>query len=171
MESLDLLLGGFAIALTPTNLGFAFAGCMLGTMVGVLPGFGPSAGTAVLVPMTFALDPTSAIIMLAAIYYGAMYGGTITSVLLNTPGEAASAITCLDGYQMQREAFRSGLAIAGDRVVCRWSLPPCLAWCWCLAVARLPCTSAEEFSRSCARTELVPVWPAVSLRGLVSAVH
>ena len=67
MESFDLLLGGFAIALTPTNLGFAFAGCMLGTLVGVLPGFGPSAGTAVLIPVTFVLEPISAIIMLAAI--------------------------------------------------------------------------------------------------------
>jgi putative tricarboxylic transport membrane protein len=111
VESLDLLLGGFAIALTPTNLGFAFAGCMLGTLVGVLPGFGPSAGTAVLIPVTFALDPISAIIMLTAIYYGAMYGGTITSVLLNTPGEAASAITCLDGYQMAKKG-RAGAALA-----------------------------------------------------------
>ncbi len=111
MESLDLLFAGFAVALSPTNLGFAFAGCMLGTMVGVLPGFGPSAGTAVLIPVTFALDPISAIIMLTAIYYGAMYGGTITSVLLNTPGEAASAITCLDGYQMAKQG-RAGAALA-----------------------------------------------------------
>jgi putative tricarboxylic transport membrane protein len=111
MESFDLLMNGFAIALSPTNLGFALAGCMLGTIVGVLPGFGPSAGTAVLVPVTFALDPISAIIMLAAIYYGAMYGGTITSVLLNTPGEAASAITCLDGYQMAKKG-RAGAALA-----------------------------------------------------------
>lgn len=80
-------------------------------MIGVLPGLGPAAGTAILIPMTAALDPTGSIIMLAAIYYGAMYGGTITSVLLNTPGEAASAITCLDGYAMAKKG-RAGAALS-----------------------------------------------------------
>jgi putative tricarboxylic transport membrane protein len=84
---------------------------MLGTLIGVLPGIGPAAGTAILIPVTVALDPTAAIIMLAAIYYGAMYGGTITSVLINTPGEAASAITCLDGYEMAKQG-RAGAALA-----------------------------------------------------------
>ncbi|WP_306222872.1 tripartite tricarboxylate transporter permease [Bosea beijingensis] len=111
MDTLSLLLGGFATVLQPSNLGFAFLGCLLGTMVGVLPGIGPAAGTAILIPVTSALDPTGSIIMLAAIYYGAMYGGTITSVLVNTPGEAASAVTCLDGYQMAR-AGRAGPALA-----------------------------------------------------------
>jgi len=99
LESLQLLLNGFGVALQPTYLLYALAGCTLGTLIGVLPGIGPAAGTAMLIPATVAMDPTPAIIMLAAIYYGAMYGGTITSVLINTPGEAASAITCLDGYQ------------------------------------------------------------------------
>ena len=94
MESLWLLAGGFATALQPANLAFAFAGCLMGTLIGVLPGIGPAAGTAMLIPVVGALDPTGSIIMLAAIYYGAMYGGTITSVLANTPGEAASAVTC-----------------------------------------------------------------------------
>ena len=111
MESLWLLAGGFATALQPANLAFAFAGCLMGTLIGVLPGIGPAAGTAMLIPVVGALDPTGSIIMLAAIYYGAMYGGTITSVLANTPGEAASAVTCIDGYAMAR-AGRAGPALA-----------------------------------------------------------
>jgi putative tricarboxylic transport membrane protein len=110
MEGLQFLLNGFAGALTPANLLFAFIGCVLGTMIGVLPGLGPAAGTAILIPLTFKLDATGAIIMLAAIYYGAMYGGTITSVLINVPGEAASVVTCLDGYQMARQG-RAGTAL------------------------------------------------------------
>ncbi|WIY52732.1 tripartite tricarboxylate transporter permease [Devosia sp. YIM 151766] len=111
METLSLFLGGFATVLQPSYLGFALIGCILGTMVGVLPGIGPAAGTAILIPITAVMDPTGSIIMLAAIYYGAMYGGTITSVLINTPGEAASAVTCLDGYQMAKQG-RAGPALA-----------------------------------------------------------
>lgn len=111
MESLQLLLEGFGAALQPTYLLYALVGCTLGTLIGVLPGIGPAAGTAMLIPVTLNMNPTAAIIMLAAIYYGAMYGGTITSVLINTPGEAASAITCLDGYQMARQG-RAGTALA-----------------------------------------------------------
>lgn len=111
MESFQLLMGGFATALQPTNLIFAIMGCFLGTLIGVLPGIGPAAGTAILIPVTFVLDPTPAIIMLAAIYYGAMYGGTITSVLVNVPGEAASAITCIEGYAMAKQG-RAGPALA-----------------------------------------------------------
>ena len=92
------------------NLLFATIGCILGTLIGVLPGLGPAAGTALLIPITFKLDPTAAIIMLAAIYYGAMYGGTITSVLINVPGEAASVVTCLDGYEMAKQG-RAGAAL------------------------------------------------------------
>jgi putative tricarboxylic transport membrane protein len=111
MNTLDLLLAGLANAATPTYLMFAVVGCALGTLIGVLPGLGPSAGTAILIPLTFSLDPTGAIIMLAAIYYGAMYGGTITSVLINVPGEAASVITCIDGNAMARQG-RAGAALA-----------------------------------------------------------
>ena len=100
----------FPSPLAPTNLLYAFIGCVLGTLIGVLPGLGPAAGTAILIPVTFSLDPIGAIIMLAAIYYGAMYGGTITSVLVNVPGEAASVITCLDGYQMAKQG-RAGPAL------------------------------------------------------------
>src|SRR5215218_5130212 len=111
MESLGHLLSGFAAALSWYYLLYALAGCILGTLIGVLPGLGPAAGTAILIPLTFSLDPTGAIIMLSAIYYGAMYGGTITSVLINVPGEAASVITCIDGYQMAKQG-RAGSALA-----------------------------------------------------------
>lgn len=111
MDSVQHLLAGFASALSFSNLAFALIGCVLGTLIGVLPGLGPAAGTAILIPLTFSLDPTGAIIMLSAIYYGAMYGGTITSVLINVPGEAASVITCIDGYQMAKQG-RAGQALA-----------------------------------------------------------
>ncbi len=110
MDALQYWLQGFSVATLPLNLLYAFIGCVLGTLIGVLPGLGPAAGTAILIPVTFNLDPIGAIIMLAAIYYGAMYGGTITSVLVNVPGEAASVITCLDGYQMAKQG-RAGPAL------------------------------------------------------------
>ena len=110
MDTLQLLLNGFVAAMSPVNLLFAVIGCILGTLIGVLPGVGPAAGTAILIPLTFKLDPTGGIIMLCAIYYGAMYGGTITSVLLNVPGEAASVVTCIDGYQMAKQG-RGGTAL------------------------------------------------------------
>src|SRR6186997_3412751 len=102
---------GLAAAMSLQNLLFALIGCILGTLIGVLPGLGPAAGTAILIPLTFKLDPTGAIIMLSAIYYGAMYGGTITSVLMNVPGEGASAVTCIDGFQMAKRG-RAGAALA-----------------------------------------------------------
>lgn len=104
------LLNGFAAVLTPQNLMLVLAGCLLGTLIGVLPGVGPVAGTAILIPLTMDLDPAGAIIMLAAIFYGSQYGGTITSVLINTPGEAASAITCIDGYEMTKQG-KAGVAL------------------------------------------------------------
>src|SRR4029078_4390527 len=91
---------GFSIALTPFNLMMAVAGVLVGMLIGALPGVGPPSGVALLLPLTFGMEPTSGIIMLAAMYAGTMYGGTITSVLINTPGESASVVTCLDGYQM-----------------------------------------------------------------------
>ncbi|MBM7691704.1 putative tricarboxylic transport membrane protein [Peribacillus deserti] len=110
MDSLGFLLSGFETALTWQNLVFCLVGVTVGMLVGVLPGLGPSAGTAVLIPLTFALEPISAIVMLSGIYYGAMYGGTITSVLINTPGEASSVITCLDGHPMAKQG-RAGTAL------------------------------------------------------------
>jgi putative tricarboxylic transport membrane protein len=101
---------GFAVALKPANLALCFAGCLWGTIVGVLPGLGPLTGLALLLPLTFHLDPASAIIMLAGIFYGAMYGGSTTSILVRIPGEAASIVTCIDGYEMARKG-RAGPAL------------------------------------------------------------
>ncbi len=111
MDTLQWLATGFAVVMQPANLFFAVLGCVLGMLIGVLPGVGPAAGTAILIPVTLTMTPTAAIIMLAAIYYGAMYGGTITSILLNMPGEAASAVTCIDGYAMAKRG-RGGQALA-----------------------------------------------------------
>ena len=102
-ETLEALRGGFASALTLAHLAWALAGVTLGTAVGVLPGIGPALTVALLLPVTFSLDPTSAFIMFGGIYYGAMYGGSTTSILLNTPGETASIATAIDGYQMARK--------------------------------------------------------------------
>ena len=110
MEMLNGLLQGFAVALTPANILWCFVGCFLGTIVGILPGLGPPATIAMLLPLTFMMNPASALIMLAGIYYGAKYGGSTTSILLNVPGESASVVTCLDGYQMARNG-RGGAAL------------------------------------------------------------
>ena len=111
MDAIHNLFMGLAIALTPQNFMFAFIGSVLGTLIGVLPGIGPVAGVAMLIPLTFQMTPTGAIIMLTALFYGTQYGGTITSVLLNVPGEAASAITCIEGYEMAKQG-RGGAALA-----------------------------------------------------------
>ena len=110
MDFLANLGGGFAVALTPVNLMYALLGAFIGTAIGVLPGLGPPATIALLLPVTYGMDPTSAVIMMAGIFYGAQYGGSTTSILLNIPGEAASVVTCLDGYQMARQG-RAGRAL------------------------------------------------------------
>lgn len=110
MDVLQQVGQGFLIALTPQNLLFCFIGVLAGTLIGVLPGIGPVSGVAILIPITFSLDPTSGMIMLAGIYYGSMYGGSTTSILINTPGESASVMTCLDGYAMARQG-RAGPAL------------------------------------------------------------
>ena len=111
MDLLNHLSLGFSVALTPINLFYAFIGAMLGTLIGVLPGIGPVATIAMLLPTTYALQPVSALIMLAGIYYGAQYGGSTTSILINMPGETSSAVTCLDGYQMARKG-EAGAALS-----------------------------------------------------------
>jgi putative tricarboxylic transport membrane protein len=110
MDSAAQLLEGFRVAVTPTNLLWCLIGCFWGTIVGVLPGLGPLAGMALLLPLTFNLPAETAIIMLAGIFYGAMYGGSTTSILVRIPGEAASVVTCLDGYEMARQG-RAGPAL------------------------------------------------------------
>jgi putative tricarboxylic transport membrane protein len=110
MDILTGLLHGFSVALAPSNLLWCFVGVFLGTVVGVLPGLGPPATIAMLLPLTFSMNPAGAIIMLAGIYYGAKYGGSTTSILMNVPGESASVVTCIDGYQMARKG-RAGAAL------------------------------------------------------------
>jgi len=110
MELLNNLALGFATALTLKNLAYCFAGTLIGTLIGVLPGLGPVATLAMLLPFTYSLEPTSALIMLAGIYYGAQYGGSTTAILVNLPGESSSVVTCLDGYQMARRG-RAGAAL------------------------------------------------------------
>jgi putative tricarboxylic transport membrane protein len=110
-ETLHNLYLGFSVALSPSILLYAFVGCIVGTLVGVLPGVGPLAGISLLLPATFGLNATSAMVLLAGIYYGAMYGGSTTSILMRIPGEAASVMTCIDGYAMTRKG-RGGPALA-----------------------------------------------------------
>src|SRR5919197_3771386 len=110
MDTMSALLDGFATAATPVNLVYALIGVLLGTAVGVLPGLGPALTVVLLLPVTFALEPVSAFIMFAGIYYGAMYGGSTTSILLNTPGESASIVTSLEGNKMAKRG-RGGAAL------------------------------------------------------------
>ena len=110
MDVLSNVLYGFQVALQPANLVYCFLGTLIGTLVGVLPGLGPAAAIALLLPATFQANPVSATIMLAGIYYGAMYGGSTTSILVNIPGEAASVVTCLDGHKMAQKG-RAGPAL------------------------------------------------------------
>jgi putative tricarboxylic transport membrane protein len=110
MDGIYGLMHGFSVALQPTVLMWCVVGCFLGTIIGILPGLGPAATIAILLPLTFNMDPTSGIIMLAGIYYGAKYGGSTTSILLNMPGEASSVASCIDGYQMARRG-RAGAAL------------------------------------------------------------
>jgi len=111
VDLINNLVLGFSTALSLTNLAYAFLGVVIGTLIGVLPGIGPIATLAMLLPTTYALEPTSALIMLAGIYYGAQYGGSTTAILVNLPGEASSVVTCLDGYQMARRG-RAGAALS-----------------------------------------------------------
>jgi putative tricarboxylic transport membrane protein len=111
VETLQNLYLGFSVAFAPNVLLYAFVGCVVGTLVGVLPGVGPLAGISLLLPVSFGLNATSAIVLLAGIYYGAMYGGSTTSILMRIPGEAASVMTCIDGYAMTRKG-RAGPALA-----------------------------------------------------------
>jgi len=110
MDIIHNLILGLGVALTPINVAYCFGGVLLGTLIGVLPGIGPVATIAMLLPATFALSPVTALIMLAGIYYGAQYGGSTSAILVNIPGETSSVVTCLDGYQMARQG-RAGAAL------------------------------------------------------------
>src|ERR1700754_2602311 len=108
--TLDSLALGFSVAFRPEVLFYAFLGCLVGTLVGMLPGVGPLAGISILLPLTFGLDATKAVVLLAGIYYGSQYGGSTTSILLRIPGEASSVMTCIDGYAMAKRG-RAGAAL------------------------------------------------------------
>ena len=110
MDIANGMLHGFYVALQPMNLWWCFFGCFLGTVVGILPGLGPAATISLLLPLTFKMDAAGGIIMMAGIYYGAKYGGSTTSILLNIPGESSSVATCIDGYQMAKKG-RAGAAL------------------------------------------------------------
>src|SRR4030065_655460 len=110
MDYLNSIAYGFSIAFQPINLLYCFWGVFIGNLIGVLPGIGPGGTIALLLPFTLGMSPVAGVIMLAGLYYGAMYGGSITSILVNIPGESASVVTCLDGYQMARQG-RAGAAL------------------------------------------------------------
>ena len=120
------LLLGFSVALQPANLGLAVLGITLGTVIGVLPGLGGANGVAILLPLTFSMNPTSAIILLTSLYWGALFGGAITSILFNIPGEPWSVATTFDGYPMARQG-RGGEALTAA-FTCR-SSGPSSRWC------------------------------------------
>src|SRR5438046_214252 len=111
MDLMHNLALGFGVAFSVQNLLYAFFGAVLGTLIGVLPGLGPVATIAMLLPSIYSLDATPALIMLAGIYYGAQYGGSTTAILINVPGESSSVVTCIDGYQMARQG-RAGAALS-----------------------------------------------------------
>ena len=115
METLTHILNGFTVCLQPINLWYTFVGVFIGTIIGVLPGIGASAGIALLIPVTYGMNPTSALIMMCGIYYGTKYGGSTTAILIRTPGEAASVMTSLDGYANGVEV-RSGRIFLFDAV-------------------------------------------------------
>jgi TctA family transporter len=115
MDFVNHLVIGFGVAFTPANLAFAFIGAMVGTLIGVLPGIGPIATIAMLLPLTFKLDPVGGLIMLSGIFYGAQYGGSTTAILVNLPGETSSVVTCIDGHQMARQG-RAGAALAAAAI-------------------------------------------------------
>lgn len=158
MDALLHLIQGFESALTWWNLLYCLIGVSIGMFVGVLPGLGPVASTAILIPLTFGMEPVSAIIMISGIFYRAMYGGTITSVLINTPGEAASVITCIDGHQMAKQG-RAGVALGVAAIgsfvggifsiLCLAFIGPPLASCAEVWTTRILCDSDAGHVDAC----------------------
>jgi putative tricarboxylic transport membrane protein len=151
-ELLSGLLSGFQVAFDPLNLLFCFAGVFIGTLIGVLPGIGPIGAMSILLPMTFGLTPVSSLIMLAGIYYGAQYGGSTTSILVNIPGEAASIVTCLDGYQMARQGRAGpalGIAAFGSLIGSTFSIIVLMFLVVTLARVALKFGPPEYFSLIC----------------------
>lgn len=152
MDVMQNLFSGFQIAFQPTNLLYCFIGVFIGNLIGVLPGVGPSATIALLIPLTLHESPVTAIIMLAGIYYGAQYGGTITSVLVNIPGEASSVVTCFDGYQMALKGKAGpalGIAAFGSFIAGTLSLVGLMFLAYPLSSIALKFGPAEYFAIMC----------------------
>ena len=173
MNILNDLFYGFGIALHPWNLLSCFLGVFIGTLVGVLPGIGPVGAMSILLPITFGISPVTGIIMLAGIYYGAMYGGSTTSILVNIPGEAASVVTCLDGHQMAlkgRAGPALGIAAFGSFIAGTLGLFGLMFMTNALADIALMFGPSEYFSLMCLGLSLVTYLTQGSvLRGLVMA--
>src|SRR6266436_3297337 len=149
MEALGGLLTGFSVILTPENLYLCFLGSLIGTLVGVLPGVGPLAALALLLPVTFTLSPVGGMVMLSSIFYGAMYGGSTTSILLNIPGEAASVVTCIDGHQMAKQGRAGpalGISAFGSFIAGTFSLVALMLVAPSLASVAIAFGPAEYFS-------------------------
>lgn len=149
METLAHIISGFSVCLQPINLWYTFLGVLVGTIVGILPGIGPSASIALLIPVTFGMDPTSGLIMMAGIYYGSMYGGSTTSILVNIPGEASSVVTTLDGHQMAlqgRAGPALGIAALGSFVAGTFAIVALMLVAPTLAIWAVAFGPAEYFS-------------------------
>jgi len=164
---------GFSIAFQPLNLFFCFVGVFIGTLVGVLPGIGPVGAMSLLLPVTFGISPVTGVIMLAGIYYGAMYGGSTTSILVNIPGEAASVVTCLDGYQMALQG-RAGPALSisafGSFIAGTLSVVGLMLLANPLAEVAIKFGPAEYFSLMClGMSVLIYLTQGSILRGLAMA--
>ncbi len=143
MDLLDNLVLGFSTALLLQNVVYCFVGVLLGTAVGVLPGIGPTATVAMLLPITFNFEPVTALIMLAGIYYGAQYGGSTTAILINLPGESSAAVTALDGHEMARQGRRSPPRRSAHFLPALW--PPS---CWCCSRRRSPASRSASARRN-----------------------
>lgn len=173
MEGVQDILYGFGIAFVPVNLLSCFAGVLIGTLVGVLPGIGPAGAMALLLPITFGMSAVSAIIMLAGIYYGAMYGGSTTSILVNIPGEAASVVTCLDGYEMARRGRAGpalGIAAFGSFIAGTFGIMGLMLMAEPLARFALRFGPTEYFSLVClGLSVLIYLTQGSILRGLLMA--
>ncbi len=175
METLHNLFYGFSVALSPLNLLFCFVGCLIGTLVGVLPGLGPAAAISLLLPVTFRADITGAIIMLAGIYYGAMYGGSTTSILVNIPGESASVMTCIDGHQMAKQGRAGpalGIAAFGSLIAGTISVVGIMLFAPFLAEAALKFGPPEIFALIVMSLSLItylvrgPMWEGLTMAAL-----
>jgi putative tricarboxylic transport membrane protein len=174
METLQSLLIGFQTALTPTNLFVCMTGILIGTLVGALPGIGPTGAVAILLPASYNLGPAAAIILLAGIYYGTQYGGTITSVLMNVPGESSSVVTTFDGYQMARQGRAGvalGIATIGSFVGGTLSVIGLMAFGPMLAEYALSFGPPEYFGLMVLALSLITAFTGKSLvRGLIATI-